>query len=153
MNGDELPNDSHVVRYVKPSLIDDEAVDGSAFVLRDNENGLSVNWLEAFGGSDHQIQLNEVQRVFRLKRSRNGRFAKINVGETKRLVSEGAKEAGLIVDLCMTEAPLVRTTEFEADPSHANITGVPLSGGDEAMVVGDLIADCLIAPLYLAFEE
>lgn len=153
MNGDDLPNDNHVVRYVKPSLIDEEVVDGSAFVLRDNEYGLSVNWLEAFGGSDQQIQLNNVRRVFRLKKSKNGRFAKLNVGDTKRLVSEGAKEAGLIVDLGMTEAPLVRTTEFEADPSHANITGVPLSGGDVAMVVGDLIADCLLYPLYPGNEE
>ena len=33
MTGYNLPNDSHIVRYVKPSLIDDELVDGSAFVL------------------------------------------------------------------------------------------------------------------------
>ena len=81
MTGYNLPNDSHIVRYVKPSLIDDEIVDGSAFVLRNEEIGLSVNWLEAFGDDDHFIQLNEVRRVSRLRLSTNGRFAKLNVGE------------------------------------------------------------------------
>ncbi len=153
MSGDDLPNDSHVVRYVKPSLIDDEIVDGSAFVLRDNENGLSVNWLEAFGVGDQFIQLNKVRRVCRLKRSRNGRFAKLNVGETKRCVLAWAKEAGFFVDLCITEEPLARTAKFEADPSHAVITGVPPSSDDVAMVVGDLIADCLLYPLYPGIED
>lgn len=148
MTGNELPNDNHVARYVRPSLIHDEAVDGSAFLLRPGENGLSVNWLEVLGGNNLHRQLDEVRRLFRLTLSRNGRFAKLNVGETKRHVSEGAEDAGISTMLRVSGKPLTRTAEFEADPSHAEITGLPPSDSDEAMLVGDLIAECVIPPLY-----
>ncbi len=46
MKGDQLPDDDHVVRYVKPSFLLNEKVTGDAFELRINETGLSVNWLE-----------------------------------------------------------------------------------------------------------
>ena len=138
MKGDNLPDDHHIVRYVKPSLVDDETVDGSAFLLRPDENGLSVNWLEVFGGNDEHRQLGEVRRLFRLRLARNGQFAKLNVGATKRHVSEAAEELGIV------EAPLSRTDEFEADPSHAEIIGLPPGESDEAMLVGDLIAECVI---------
>ena len=138
MTGDNLPDDHHIVRYVKPSLVEDEAVDGGAFLLRPDENGLSVNWLEAFGYDDEDRQLSEVRRLSRLKLAKNGRFAKLNVGETKRYVSETVEELGII------EAPLAPTAECEADPSHAKITGLPPGDSDEAMLIGDLIADCVI---------
>ena len=60
MTGNELPEDGHVVRYVRPSLVEDETVDGSALLLRKGEATLSVNWLEAFGGDDQHHQLREV---------------------------------------------------------------------------------------------
>ena len=139
MKGDNLPDDHHIVRYVKPSLVDDETVDGSAFLLRPDENGLSVNWLEVFGGNDEHRQLGEVRRLFRLRLARNGQFAKLNVGATKRHVSEAVEELGIV------EAPLSRTGEFEADPSHAEIIGLSPGESDEAMLVGDLIAECVIS--------
>ena len=46
------------------------------------------------------------------------------------------------------EAPLPSTDEFEADPSHSEITGVPLRDSDEAIVIGDVIAECVMYPLY-----
>ena len=142
MTGDNLPNDHHIVRYVKPSLVEEGIVDGSAFLLRPDEPGLSVNWLEAFEGNDEDRQLSEVRQLFRLKLSRNGRFAKLNVGATKRIVSEVVEELGII------EAPRPPTDEFEADPSHAEIIGLPPGESDEAMLIGDLIADCVIYPLH-----
>ena len=142
MIGDNLSDAHHVVRYVKPSLVEDETVDGSAFLLRSDENGLSVNWLEVFGGNDEHHQLSEVRRLSWLRLARNGRFAKLNVGETKRYVSETVEELGII------EAPLAPTSEFEADTSHAKITGLPPGDSDEAMLVGDLIAEGVIYPLH-----
>lgn len=142
MTGDNLPDDHHIVRYVKPSLVEEGIVDGSAFLLRPDEPGLSVNWLEAFGGNDEDHQLSEVRRLFRLKLSRNGRFAKLKVGVTKRHVSEVLEELGII------EAPRPPTDEFEADPSHAEIVGLPPGESDEAILVGDLIAARVIYPLH-----
>ena len=147
MTGDNLPGDHHIVRYVKPSLIEDEAVDGSAFLLRPDELGLSVNWLEAFGYDDEDRQLSEVRRLFSLRLSRNGRFAKLNVGAIKRYVSEVMEELGIVEELGIIEKPCPPTDKFDADPSHAEIIGVPPRESDEAMRVGDQIADCVIYPL------
>ena len=146
MTGDNLPDDHHIVRYVKPSLVEDEAVDGGAFLLRPDENGLSVNWLEIFGGNDEHSQLSEVRQLLRLEPAKSGRFAKLNVGETKRYVSESAEELG--TELGIIEAPLPPSDGFEADSSHAEIIGLPSGESDEAMLIGDLIADCVIYPLH-----
>lgn len=41
--------------------------------------------------------------------------------------------------------PLEATDRFDADPSHAEITGLPPGDSDQAVLVGDLIAECVIA--------
>lgn len=147
MTSDKLPDESHVVRYVKPSLVEDDAIDGSAFLLRQGETTLSVNWLEAFGGVDQDYQLDEVRRLSRLRLARNGRFAKLSVGETKRHVSEGAKETGIPAELGVSAAPLDPADDFEADPSHAVVTGLPPGDSDNALLIGDLIAESVMFPL------
>ena len=147
MTGNELPDDGHVVRYVRPSLVEDETVDGSAFVLRKGEATLSVNWLEAFGGDDQHHQLGEVRRLFRLQLARTGRFAKLNIGETKRHVVEDSEEIGVPAEIGVSAAPLNPVDEFAADPSHAVVTALPPGGSDEALLIGDLIAECVIYPL------
>ena len=123
-------------------LVEDEEVDGSAFLLRPDEPGLSVNWLEAFGDDDQSHKLSEVRRLFRLRLSPNGRFAKLNVGQTKRYVAKEADAIGIL------SVPLDATDEFEADPSHAEITDLPAFESEQAMLVGDLIAECVMYPLY-----
>ena len=142
--GPDVPERDHIVRYARPSLIEDDEVDGSAFLLRPDEPGLSVNWLEAFGDDDQSHQLSEVRRLFRLRLSANGRFAKLNVGQTKRYVAEEADAIGIL------SVPLDSTDEFEADPSHAEIIDLPACESDQAMLVGDLIAECVMYPLYPA---
>lgn len=140
--GPDVPDRDHIVRYAKPSLIEDDEVDGSAFLLRPDELGLSVNWLEAFGVDDQCLQLSEVRRLCRLRLSPNGQFAKLNVGQTKRYVEEEAGAIGIM------SVPLDATDEFEADPSHAEIIDLPVCESDQAMLVGDLIAKCVMYPLY-----
>lgn len=153
MTSDQIPDEDHVVRYVKPSLVEDEAVDGSAFVRRKTDAALSVNWLEAFGGDDQERQLSEVRRLFRLQLPRNGRFAKLNVGETKRHVMESVEETGAAAGIGIAAAPLDPIDEFEADPSHAEVTGLPPHDSDEALFFGDLIAECVLYPLYPARSD
>lgn len=139
---DNVPESDHIVRYVKPSMIlDDGAADGSDFCLRStrpNEMGLSVNWLEAFGPGKRN-QLEEVRRLFRLGRRPNGRFAEMNVGTILYRVAEELETLQIVHD------PLEATGEFEADPSHAEIRGMPSGESDQAILVGDLIAECVIA--------
>ena len=54
MKREDLPAGDEIVRYVKPSMIqEDGTADGSDFRLRSarpDETGLSVNWLDAGSG-------------------------------------------------------------------------------------------------------
>ena len=119
---------------------EDGTADGSDFRLRSarpDETGLSVNWLEAFQpGRSHQ--LNEVRRLFRLGLRPNGRFAEMNVGT---VIREVAKE---LTTLRVIHDPLEAKEGFDADPSHAEIIGLPPGDSDQAVLVGDLIAECVI---------
>ncbi len=87
MRGDELPDDSHVVRYAKPTLVkEDGSVGGEAFQLRSGEESLSVNWLECFPGISKSQQIEQVRQRSRLQLRPNGRFAELSVGQTKEHV-------------------------------------------------------------------
>ena len=64
MTGEDLTDDSHVLRYARPTLIrEDGSVGGEAFQLRREESSLSINWLECFGGFSKSQQLDEVRRL------------------------------------------------------------------------------------------
>lgn len=142
MKGDSLPVDDQIVRYLKPSMIqEDGAADGSDFRLRSatsGETGLSVNWLEIFGQRKAH-QMDEVRRLCRLRLRPNGRFAEMNVGTVICQVADELDSLRIIHD------PLDADENFEADPSHAEIIGLPPGDSDHAVLVGDMIAECVIA--------
>lgn len=143
MKGDDLPLGDHIVRYVKPRMVqEDGAADGSDFCLRSNrpdEEGLSVNWLEAFG-TEKTYQLSEVRRLCspRLTLRLAGRFAEMNVGTVLHAVSQELDTLRIVHD------PLEADQDFDSDPSHAEITGLPPGDSDDAVLVGDLIAECIV---------
>lgn len=137
---DDLPERDHVVRYVRPGLVlDDGTVDGKAFQLRRRENGLSVHWLERWGGDDRTNQLAEVRRVSRLNRRPNGKFAELPVGESKDYVLAQSR-------ICVRFAhdPLPSSRDWPDDPSHSQIVNVPTAGAFEATRVGELLAECVV---------
>lgn len=142
MKNYDLPPDDHIVRYVKPSMIRrDGTPDGADFRLRPNrpdETGLSVNWLEVLGsGKGHQLA--KVRQLCRLERKLAARFAELNVDATIRSVSEES------MALRVVHEPLEADEAYEADPSHAEITGLPPGESDLAIYVGDLISQCVVA--------
>lgn len=150
MIGDEIPDQDHVLRYVKPSLIDGTDVDGGAFLLREAETGLSVNWLEIFENAGLTDPVSEIRRLSRISLASTAKFAKLNVGQTRQYVSHAAHEAGISVNLTVLEDPLPGTPDFEPDPSHAEIHGLPDYAEDAVMLVGDLFAECILYPLIPA---
>ena len=119
---------------------EDGTADGSGFCLRPtkpDETGLSANWLGAFeSGKAHQLE--EVRRLCRLRLRPNGRFAELNVGTTIRVVAKELDTLRIVHD------PLEAIEGFDADPSHAEIVGLPPGDSDQALLVGDLIAECVI---------
>ena len=139
MTGDELPDAAQVVRYVRPSHIrEDGDVDGRAFRLREDETGLSVNWLDYFAGLSKAEQVNEVRRLISLTLSRNGRFAELNVGVVKQAVRAELPE---LPRLRFVHDPPAANGATEADPSHSLVVGLPRPADSRmAAAVGDLIA-------------
>ena len=149
MKGREIREDQRVARYVRPRLVhltghaDPEAfvdarVDSGAFVLRMGddgtaEDGLSVNWLDAFPGGTRS-QLEEVTRCLRLKVTRNGRFAEFVVGDLTALL------AAENVDSSVVRAPLEAEDDYPEDPSHALVLGLPHPSTDRATEVGAHLA-------------
>jgi len=137
MNGNDLPDGAHVVRYVKPtSRHEDGSVDGSAFRLRSGDNGLSVNWLEYFRDLTKAQQLDEVRRLSRLTMRRRGCLAELGVGATKQYSPE-------LTALRFIHKPLAAENGYEADPSHSEIIGLPQGDSPQAALIGDLIAECI----------
>ena len=135
MTSIDLPENDNVVRYVRPrSVSRDGVVDNSAFRLRQQDSGLSVNWLECFQRLTGSQQIDEVRRLSRLERRPNGRFAELNVGVTKRHVKDRLNEFRFV------HRPLNAIDKFEADPSHSEIVGLPPGDSPEAALIGDMIA-------------
>lgn len=146
MRGDELPDDGHVVRYAKPTLVrENKSVGGEAFQLRSGEESLSVNWLECFSGISKPQQVEQVRQRSRLQLRPSGRFAELNVGQTKEYVQ------GELTDFRFVHDPLEAEDGFEADLSHSGITGLPPADSPEAELIGDMIAEC-VAEVHLAQE-
>ena len=136
-----MPDDNHVVRYVRPRMIYDfekAEVDGKAFCLREGESGLSVNCLEAFSG-DKGSQLSKVKQKIRLTLSKNAGLAELNVGKVRQIKSEKMETLHLDV----ISDPSDAENSYDEDPSHALIVGLPKEGAEEAVFVGDLIKKCV----------
>lgn len=143
MTGENLPDEHHVVRYAKPSSIrTDGKVDGSVFCLRSQrpqETGFSVNWLEYYNDLTKDEQLAEIRRLSRLKTRKSGRLAELNVGATKQHLSSE------LSNLSFIHKPLNAEGEYDADPSHSEIEGLPPGDSDYAAIIGDMIAHCIVA--------
>ena len=135
MTARDLPDEGNVVRYARPTQVLDGRVDGSVFLLRENEPRLSVNWLEYFDDQPRPQQLVEIRRLIRLTLRRTGLFAELNVGETRKHVGDLADE------LRFVHSPLDPEDGFEADPSHSEVVGLPPGDTPEAELIGDMIAE------------
>ena len=84
-----IPDSDHVLRYCKPSSVNDGKIHPSAFGLRTGEDCLSVNWAEYHGKDktiDIQIEKVRADAETALTIKSNGRFSRINVGAARRNV-------------------------------------------------------------------
>jgi hypothetical protein len=144
--GSYLPDRDHVLRYVSPRHVDGDVVDGEAFLARPRESAPSANWLEWFD-PPIENQLAGVRSVARLTYAKTGRLARLNVGQTRQYVRENDPN-GLM--LSFVHDPLGVEGTHPADPSHTLIKGIPVQDTPEAALVKDLIAGCVLKPIYPA---
>lgn len=128
MSGDRLPDKDDISRYCKfTSLVNDQPSRAS-FMLRPDEEFLSVNWLEYFGLKDCQEQMSQVRQNIRLNLTPRAKFAVLNVGNVINYVRENGPD---------NRALSVFHEPEEDDPSHSGIHGY----GFEDDWVADLIAE------------
>lgn len=136
-DGNSLPDGDHVVRYLKPSLFDNGVIVGDALARRSSEAGVSVNWLECFT-PPLDAQLNEVRARTRMTWRERGRLARFEIGVLKR---ELRRQVATRVDV--VAKPLAEDSKFQADPSHAEVMGLPEENTPEAELIRDLVALCV----------
>ena len=110
-----LSDSDHVVRYCKPSSVDESGRPmTSAFAMRSGEAHPSVNWLEYFDSQRdvgvYRVRETLVGKAFQLRHG--GRFAVLNVGVAKVAVKRHLDRA-----LHINHLPR------EDDPSHAGVFG------------------------------
>lgn len=137
MNGDILPGTDSVARLCKGSHLDPDT--GSpgpgAFMLRENESYLSVNWLEYFEQCTHEERLLEIRRVLANKRtiSSTARLALLNIGNAIRIVGDTPL-------LVFTHEP-INSPGLVADPSHSGINNIQ---NFEPLLVAEKLAEAVI---------
>ena len=139
MKRNELSNENHVIHYVRPRyMLSDGTIDGSQFKLRINDiDGLSVNWLEYFSNYIKCDQIKKIKSSINLKIQKNSGFAEFNVGDTKStFYKEGEK-------LNFIHAPIIKSNNHNADPSHSLVIGLPAYGSPKSAEIGDLLAKCI----------
>lgn len=86
----DIPDSDHVLRYCRPSNIEDGKISSAAFGIRPGELSLSVNWMEFFGKETPAVrQIEKIQKAMsaNLALKRNGRFAKINAGSAREQIA------------------------------------------------------------------
>lgn len=119
MNGDKIADENHIARLCMPkSVTDDGQIEASAFILKANEESLSVNWLEYLNCSDRSSEIAKLRGIYSSKLNRVGLRAKIavlNVGEVRERVLAESPDAR---NLKVLHEPI------KDDISHSGIHGL-----------------------------
>jgi hypothetical protein len=120
MNGNRIPARDHIARYCSSKKISekDGSVQASAFMLRSDENYLSVNWLEYLNCPDRRSEIAEIQRIYsiKLKVGSQAKMAVLNVGKVRiKVLEESTDHRSLDILHNPLDNPL------ENDPSHSGI--------------------------------
>lgn len=83
MKGDRITDNNHIGRYCKPSQIVEGEIQATAFLLRQNEHGLSVNWLEFLNCTNRESEIRVLRTIYSKKISvkETAKIAIIQVGQ------------------------------------------------------------------------
>jgi hypothetical protein len=134
MKGQTIPDSDHVGRYCKASTVENGEISATAFMMRETEEYLSVNWLEELKRPSRASQIRDLQEVYnkKLKVGATARIAILNVGTLRSKVQRESPDSRLLRVLHEPEEP--------GDPSHAGIYEIPHD--DE--IIAELIAQVVL---------
>ena len=137
--GEDLADEHHVLRYVKPSYVDGAHIGTAAFLCRAGESECSVNWMERFDAPVTN-QYAHIRVEKRITYAATARVVRLNVGTAKKYILEEAETA--LAFLYDPEDP--DPPKFpNAHTSHSIITGMPKLETPEGEMVGALLRDCI----------
>ena len=119
MKGQAIPDSDHVGRYCKASTVENGEISAAAFMMRETEEYLSVNWLEVLKSRSRASQIRDLQELYtkKLKVGATARIAILNVGTLRSKVERESPDSRLLRVLHEPEEP--------DDPSHAGIYEIP----------------------------
>ena len=135
MKGQVVPDSDHVARYCQASKIEYGEIQATAFMLRESEEYLSVNWLENLKCPDRTSEIRALQDVYSRKFNRVGTTAQIAVLNVGVLRNKIAYESPEMRQLRVLHEPIMPD-----DPSHTGIYG--FSSADE--IIAELIAQTIL---------
>ena len=114
MKGEKIPDQNHIARFCRPMQAPEGQIQATAFMLREGEESLSVNWLEFLNCSSRESEITKIRTIYSetFTVGARARIAILNVGEVRKKV--------------LTESPDGRNLEvlhdpLMNDPSHSGI--------------------------------
>jgi len=114
MKGDTIPDQNHIARFCRPMQAPEGQIQATAFMLRADEESLSVNWLEFLNCSSRENEITKMRTIYSetFTVGARAKIAILNVGEVRKKV--------------LTESPDGRNLEVLHDPlindlSHSGI--------------------------------
>lgn len=118
MRGEELPDENHISRLCFRKYVVDGQIQPTAFLLRRDEDYLSVNWLESLNCSCRNEEIDEIKNIYKQKLTIKPRdkIALLNVGIVRTKVREESEDRR---NLTILHEPQLGPGII--DPSHSGI--------------------------------
>jgi hypothetical protein len=115
MKGERIPDPHHISRLCFPKHIDNGEIQASAFMLKRDDESLSVNWLEYLNCISRNEEIEELRNIYSKKFKKVGirsQIAVLNVGEVRnKVLNESSDRRNINV---------LHDPKIE-DPSHSGI--------------------------------
>jgi hypothetical protein len=136
MKGDQIPDPDHIARFCKPMQAPEGQIQATAFMLRSDEEYLSVNWLEYLNCSNRDHEINEIRNVYseKLNVGARAKIAVLNVGEVREKV--------------LTESPDKRNIEVLHEPIENDAYEPSHSGIYKLKQDDELIAELILETVH-----
>ena len=134
---DIIPDEDHVARYCKTTQIDDGEIQASAFILRNEKEGLSVNWLELLNCTSREDEITRIRDIYYstfLKIGAGAKIALLNVGETRNNVRDETTDNR---NLDMIHYPFI---DDDVNDSHSEIRNMR----PDKELIAELIAETVL---------
>ena len=114
MKGETIPDQNHIARFCRPMQAPEGQIQATAFMLRADDESLSVNWLEFLDCSNRENEITKMRTIYSetFTVGARARIAILNVGEVRKKVLTESQDGR---NLEVLHTPLMN------DPSHSGI--------------------------------